>query len=155
MPLVDAPPTTRSPVGILLVEDNPDHAHLTIRALRDGHLTNEIFWVKNGEEALDFLYHRGAYGNGTPSPRPGLILLDIQLPKVDGYGVLRQIKSDDSLRSIPVVMLTTSELPDEVARSYQQGANSYVCKPVQFSAFVERVQAVQLYWTLVNVPTAA
>jgi len=136
--------------NILLVEDNPDHAELTLRALRDGNMLNEVFWVKDGEEALDFLYQRGRYANGAGVPRPGLVLLDIKLPKIDGHEVLRQIKIDEALRPIPVVMLTTSEREDEVAEAYRAGANSFVSKPVRFSDFVQKVKSVQLYWVLTN-----
>lgn len=137
-------------VTILLVEDNPDHADLTLRALREGNLLNELFWVKNGEEALDFLHRRGPYGNGASAPRPGLVLLDIKLPKVDGLEVLRRIKGDQELRSIPVVMLTTSEEDHEVTESYKTGANSFVSKPVRFSEFVEKIKALKLYWVVTN-----
>lgn len=143
------------PVAILLVEDNSDHAELTLRALRDGNVVNEVFWVKDGEEALDFLYRRGRWGNGTRAPKPGLVLLDIKLPKLDGHGVLRHIKGDPELRTIPVVMLTTSTREDEVAESYHAGANSFVSKPVQFVEFVEKVRTVKLYWVLTNVPAEA
>ena len=137
-------------VTILLVEDNPDHAELTLRALREGNLLNELFWVKNGEEALDFLHRRGPYGNGASAPRPGLVLLDIKLPKVDGLEVLRRIKGDAELRSIPVVMLTTSEEDHEVTESYKTGANSFVSKPVRFADFVEKIKALKLYWVVTN-----
>jgi two-component system response regulator len=137
-------------VDVLLVEDNPDHAELTLKALKDGNVLNEIVWVKDGEEALDFLYHRGRYADATKAPRPGLILLDLRLPKVDGHEVLRQIKSDEDLRSIPVVMLTTSEREDEICQSYEAGANSFVSKPVRFGDFVERVTSLKLYWVLTN-----
>jgi CheY-like chemotaxis protein len=137
-------------VKVLLVEDNPDHAELTLKALKDGNVLNEITWVKDGEEALDYLYHRGRYADATKAPRPGLILLDLLLPKVDGHEVLRQIKGDEDLRSIPVVMLTTSEREDEIFKSYKAGANSFVSKPVRFADFVERVRSVKLYWVLTN-----
>jgi two-component system response regulator len=137
-------------VTILLVEDNPDHAMLTMRALKDGNLLNQVCWVKDGAEALDFLYHRGQYADVAQAPRPGLILLDIKLPKVDGHEVLRQIKSDASLRLIPTVMLTTSSQEDEVSHCYAAGANSYVSKPVRFGDFVEKIKAVKLYWTLTS-----
>lgn len=137
-------------VTILLVEDNPDHAELTLRALREGNLLNELFWVKSGEEALDFLQRRGPYGNGASAPRPGLVLLDIKLPKVDGLEVLRRIKGDAELRSIPVVMLTTSEEDHEVTESYKTGANSFVSKPVRFADFVEKIKALKLYWVVTN-----
>ena len=137
-------------IDVLLVEDNPDHAELTLKALKDGNVLNEIVWVKDGEEALDFLYHRGRYADATKAPRPGLILLDLRLPKVDGHEVLRQIKGDEDLRSIPVVMLTTSEREDEICQSYKAGANSFVSKPVRFADFVERVRSLKLYWVLTN-----
>ena len=123
-------------VTILLVEDNPDHAMLTMRALKDGNLLNKVFWVKDGAEALDFLYHRGPYADVTKAPRPGLILLDIKLPKMDGHEVLGQIKRDADLRAIPTVMLTTSSQDDEVRHCYAAGANSYVSKPVRFVDFL-------------------
>lgn len=113
-------------------------------------MLNKVFWVKDGAEALDFLFHRGPYKDVAKAPRPGLILLDIKLPKVDGHEVLGQIKSDDSLRSIPTVMLTTSSQEDEVSQCYAKGANSYVSKPVRFGDFVEKVKAVKLYWTLTS-----
>lgn len=135
---------------ILLVEDNPDHAELTLRALGTSHLLNQVFWVKDGVEALDFLYHRGQYADGAGAPDPALILLDIKLPRLDGHEVLRQIKRDDRLRSIPVVMLTTSDRGDEVKECYRAGANSFVTKPLRFAEFVEKVRAVKLYWMLTN-----
>ena len=138
-------------IDVLLVEDNPDHAELTLKALRDGNVLNEIAWVKDGEEALDFLYHRGRYADAIKAPRPGLILLDLRLPKVDGHEVLRQIKGDEDLRSIPVVMLTPSEREDEICQSYRAGANSFVSKPVRFADFVERVRSLKLYWVLTNI----
>jgi CheY-like chemotaxis protein len=144
-------PRQRREVNVLLVEDNPDHAELTLKALKDGNLLNEIFWVKDGEEALDFLYRRGRYADATAAPRPELVLLDIRLPKVDGHEVLRTIKSDPELRAVPVVMMTTSEREDEIEQSYRAGANSFVSKPVRFAEFVERVRSVKLYWVLTNI----
>jgi two-component system response regulator len=138
------------PIDLLLVEDNADHAALTTRALKDGNVLNEIFWVKDGQEALDFLDRRGPYADGARAPRPGLVLLDIRLPKLDGHEVLRQIKSDPALRVIPVVMLTTSERDDEITACYAAGANSYVAKPVKFTEFVETIKSVKLYWVMVN-----
>jgi two-component system, response regulator len=140
----------RREVNVLLVEDNPDHAELSLRALEDGNLLNKIFWVKDGEEALDFLYRRGRHADATRTPRPELVLLDIHLPKVDGHEVLRRIKADEGLRSIPVVMMTTSEREDEICQSYRAGANSFVSKPVRFADFVDRVKNVKLYWVLTN-----
>jgi two-component system response regulator len=140
----------RRPIDILLVEDNADHATLTMRALRDGNMLNEIFWVKDGQEAVDFLDRAGRYAAPAPAPRPGLILLDIRLPKLDGHEVLRHIKSDPMLRSIPVVMLTTSERDDEINTCYEAGVNSYVSKPVKFAEFVQTIKSLKLYWIMVN-----
>jgi CheY-like chemotaxis protein len=142
----------RRDVNILLVEDNPDHAELTLKALENGNLETRVFWVKDGEEALDFLQHRRRWVDPAATPRPGLILLDIHLPKVDGHEVLRQIKSDEALRSIPVVMLTTSDRDEEVTAAYRAGANSFVTKPVRFAEYVERIKAVKLYWMQTNRP---
>ncbi len=140
------------PISILLVEDNQDHAELTMMALKRGKLRNEIFWVKDGEAALHYLFRQGIYSNGADAPRPGLILLDIRLPKVDGLEILRQVKADGELSSIPVVMLTTSDRGEEVAEAYRLGANSYITKPVRFAEFIEKVEAVELYWMLTNTP---
>ena len=140
----------RRPIDILLVEDNADHAALTMRALRDGNMLNEIFWMKDGQEAVDFLDRAGRYAVPAQPPRPGLILLDIRLPKLDGHEVLRHIKSDPVLRSIPVVMLTTSERDDEINACYEAGVNSYVSKPVKFADFVQTIKSLKLYWIMVN-----
>ena len=141
---------TRHAPPILLVEDNPDHAELTTKALQRGKLANRIHWVKDGEEALHYLFHEGAYSNGKSAPRPGLILLDIRLPKVDGFEVLRRVKADQGLCSVPVVMLTTSDRGEEVSEAYRLGANSYITKPVRFSEFIEKIEAVEIYWLLTN-----
>lgn len=138
-----------SAMPILLAEDNPDHAELTKKALRRANVGNEIIHVKDGAEALQFLFHEGPYA-GRENARPGLILLDLQMPKVDGLGVLRRIKEDPELRSIPTVMLTTIEEKAEMTKAYELGANSYVTKPVQFSEFVEKVKQVGMYWLCTN-----
>ncbi len=137
-------------IDILLVEDNPDHAMLTKRVLEDNKVANRVHVTKDGEDALDYMYCRGKYGNGTSAPRPGLILLDVKLPKVDGFEVLKQLKSDPEHSSIPVVMLTTSARDEEVARGYAEGANSYVTKPVRFDEFTETVKNIGLYWGLIS-----
>jgi len=142
---------TERAITVLLVEDNADHAELTLRAFRNGRMLNAVHWVKDGEEALDFLYRRGRYAPPADAPRPGLILLDVQLPKLDGYAVLRRVKGDESLRAIPLVMLTTSGDSVEIAASYAAGANGFVTKPVSFAEFVECVRTIQLYWVLTNV----
>jgi len=136
-------------VSILLVEDNQDHAELTLKALQNGN-SNRVFWVKDGEEALDYLQRKNRWAEATAAPRPGLILLDINLPKVSGHEVLRRIKADEMLRSIPVVMLTTSDRDEEVAATYRAGVNSFVTKPVKFSDFLERIKTVKGYWMATN-----
>lgn len=139
-------------VTILLLEDNPDHAELTMRALKGGGVLDDVIWVKDGAEALDFLERRGRH---SAAPRPGLILLDIRLPKVDGREVLRHIKADESLRTIPVVMLTTSAQSDDVNGCYAAGVNSFIIKPVSFRDFVEKIERVKLYWIHTNEPPHA
>jgi CheY-like chemotaxis protein len=136
--------------SILLVEDNQDHAELTLKALKNGQGEHTVVWVKDGEEALEYLQRRGRWADESKSPRPGLVLLDVNLPKVGGHEVLRRIKSDADLRSIPVVMLTTTDRAEEVAASYQAGVNSFVTKPVKFSDFVDRIKNVKGYWILTN-----
>jgi CheY-like chemotaxis protein len=135
---------------ILLVEDNEDHAELTLKALENGNLLNKVYWVKDGEEALDFLQHRKQYADLAEAPRPGLVLLDIKLPKIDGHEVLRRIKGDEDLKTIPIVMLSTSDRKEEVESCYRAGANGFVTKPVKFAAFVECIKAVKLYWMIAN-----
>jgi len=137
------------PMDILLVEDNPDHAELTRRALSKGGPHN-VTWVKDGQEALDFLRRQGPWASYDGAV-PSVILLDIGLPKVGGHDVLRTIKGDDRLRYIPVIMLTTSGDPDDVARCYDLGANSYVVKALNFSDFIARVKAIKDYWVNTNV----
>ena len=137
-------------IDILLVEDNPDHALLTRKVLEDYKVANKVYVVGNGVDALDYIYHRGKYNNGHNAPRPGLILLDAKLPKVDGFEVLKRLKSDPEYSSIPVVMLTTSARDDEVARGYAEGVNSYVTKPVRFDEFAEKVRNIGLYWGLIS-----
>ena len=137
-------------IDILLVEDNPDHVMLIKRVFEDYRLANKVYVAEDGAEALDFIYHRGKYSDGRNAPRPGLILLDIKLPKVDGFEVLRQLKTDQDYSSIPIVALTTSSRDEEVARGYAEGANSYVTKPVKFDEFADKVRNIGLYWALVN-----
>lgn len=141
----------KDPITILLVEDNPDHAELIINELKkDGGLINEIYLAKDGQEALDFLFHHGEYKDPEKAPRPGLILLDMKLPKVDGKEVLKQVKSTTELKKIPVVILTTSADEEDIARSYANGVNSYVTKPIKFAEFAKAVREIKLYWILTN-----
>jgi two-component system response regulator len=137
------------PMEILLVEDNLDHAELTRRALNKGG-SNNVVWVKDGQEAVDFLRREGAWAS-YKGAMPSVILLDIGLPKLNGHDVLRVIKRDESLRYIPVIMLTTSADADDVARCYSLGANSYVVKALSFGDFVARVKAIKDYWVNTNV----
>jgi CheY-like chemotaxis protein len=140
------------PVEILLVEDNPSDEELTIHALRSNHLANNIEVVRDGAEALDYIFHTGAFADRTVGDRPKVILLDVKLPKVDGLEVLRRIKSDHRTRSIPVVVLTSSHEERDVVDSYSLGVNSYIVKPVDFSQFAEVVRQLGLYWLLLNQP---
>jgi CheY-like chemotaxis protein len=142
-------PDELSSVEILLVEDMAADARLTLRALEQQNLANRVTWVKDGAEALDYIYCRGAYA-GRANHRPKLILLDLKLPKVDGIEVLRQIKADERTRSIPVVVLTSSAEETDIVRSYRLGVNSYIVKPVDFSRFSEVVASAGLYWMVVN-----
>lgn len=138
------------PVDILLVEDNEDHIELTLRALKNNNVMNEIYVVKDGQEALDFVYHQGKHEDTAKYPRPGLILLDIHLPKVNGFEVLETLKKDPDVKSIPIIMLTTSSMDEEIAKSYAGGANSYVTKPVDFGEFMKKIKNLKLYWTIIN-----
>jgi CheY-like chemotaxis protein len=134
-------------VDILLIEDNPDHVELIVKALRDNNVLSEVHVVTSGEQAIDFLYQRGEYANAAP---PGLILLDIKLPGMDGIELLRWIKTDPKLKRIPVVVLSTSEREKDIVGCYNSGANSYIIKPVDFGQFAKVVKEVKLYWMVVN-----
>lgn len=137
------------PVKILLVEDNVQDIEITQRAFTKGRVRNELTVVRDGEEAIDYLYHRGKYQDPTTSPRPGMILLDLNLPKVGGLEVLQQIKKDDQLKQIPVIVLTVSQREEDVVRSYDLGVNTYIQKPVEFDNFMRVVNAVHEYWILI------
>jgi two-component system response regulator len=136
-------------IEILLVEDNPEDAEMTMRALRKRNLANRLHWVKDGEEALDYLFGTGQYAGRTPSQPPKLVLLDIKMPKVDGIEVLRRIKASE-LKLLPVVVMTSSNEERDVVESYRLGVNSYIVKPVQFDAFMDTVAEIGLYWVLTN-----
>lgn len=136
---------------ILLVEDDPMDMELTLTALEEKNLANEVLVVHDGEEALDFLYSRGSFRMRMPG-NPVLILLDLKLPKVDGLEVLRQIKNDEHLRTIPVVMLTSSREEQDVVDSYKLGVNAYVVKPIDFQDFLSAVKEIGLFWAVINEP---
>ena len=137
-------------VEILIVEDNPNDAELTMRGLKKAKFLNKLYWVKDGQEALDFLYCAGAYVARDGDDHPKLILLDLKMPKVDGIEVLQRIKSDERLRVIPVVVMTSSNEQPDITESYRLGANGYVVKPVEFGAFAETVAKIGMYWMMVN-----
>ncbi len=137
---------------ILLVEDNFTDAELTMRALKRKNLANRLVWVKDGEEALDFIYAQGQFADRNPEDLPRLILLDLRMPKVDGLEVLKEIKAHEKTRKIPVVVLTSSQEDQDVVESYKLGVNSYVSKPVEFDDFLEAVSTLGLYWMLINKP---
>ena len=137
---------------ILLVEDNQDDADLALHALRRGQLANNIYVARDGEEALDFLFCRGAFNHRSFEHPPKLVLLDLKLPKVNGMEVLKLVKSDPRTKVIPVVIMTSSKEERDLAASYNLGANSYIQKPVDFEQFRETVKTVGLYWLVINQP---
>ena len=136
---------------ILLVEDDPMDMELTLTALEEKKLANEVLVVHDGEEALNYLYSRGSFRMRSPG-NPVLILLDLKLPKIDGLGVLRQVKSDEHLKTIPVVMLTSSREEKDIIEGYKLGVNAYVVKPIDFHDFVEAVKEIGLFWAIINEP---
>ena len=144
--------TDTEAVDILLVEDNPQDAELTVRALKKHNLANRLFAVEDGAEALDFVFCRGKYATRDNGHPPKVVLLDLKLPKVSGLEVLRALKQDEKTRLIPVVVVTSSREDPDIKTAYALGANSYVVKPVDFDAFAESVSSLGLYWLLVNQP---
>ena len=134
---------------ILLAEDNANDLELTLAALQQNHLANEVVSVRDGAEALDYLYKRGPFAD-RPGGAPALVLLDLKMPKVDGLEVLKQIKSDPHLNFVPVVMLTSSREESDLIRSYELGVNAYVVKPVDFSEFMDAVRQIGAFWAVVN-----
>lgn len=136
-------------VEILLVEDNALDAELTTRALKNGGLANKLLWVKDGQEALDFLFRDGVYA-GREDTVPRLVLLDLKMPKVDGMEVLKAVKANEKTRRIPVVVMTSSQEEKDVAQTYDMGVNSYVVKPVDFNALAELARQAGYYWLAIN-----
>ncbi|GJQ36078.1 MAG: two-component system response regulator [Anaerolineaceae bacterium] len=137
---------------ILLVEDNPDDEALTVRAFDKNKIANNLTVVRDGAEALDFLFCTGTYSGRDPRIMPEVILLDLKLPKVDGLEVLRRIRADERTRILPVVVLTSSKEEQDLIKSYSLGANSYIRKPVNFSQFVEAIHQLGMYWLVLNEP---
>jgi two-component system response regulator len=136
--------------SILLVEDNDDDVALTIRAFKKNNIKNRVVVMRDGVEALDYLFATGAHSGRDRSDRPQVILLDLKLPKLDGLEVLRRIRADESTRMLPIVVLTSSKEEQDLVASYQLGCNSYVRKPVDFDEFVEAARQLGLYWLLLN-----
>lgn len=134
------------PIVILLADDDADDRMFATEALEESRLANELYCVQDGEELMDYLYHRGKYSDPASAPRPGLILLDLNMPRKDGREALREIKADPALRMIPVVVLTTSQAEEDICRTYGLGVNSYITKPVTFEGLVEVMKALGKYW---------
>jgi CheY-like chemotaxis protein len=132
-------------ITILMADDDDDDRRLTREALLEGRLANDLRFVENGEELMEYLRHQGKFA-GADAPRPGLILLDLNMPRKDGRTVLKEIKSDPELRQIPVVVLTTSQADEDIFKSYDLGVNSYIVKPVTFDALVDILQTLEKYW---------
>ena len=136
---------------ILLAEDSPRDAELALDALAENHLANEVVHVRDGAEALDYLYRRGQFAD-RPNGQPAVVLLDLKMPRVDGLEVLREMKSDPGLKLIPVVVMTSSREEGDLLRSYELGVNAYVVKPVKFQEFVDAVRQVGSFWAVINEP---
>ncbi len=138
--------------AILLVEDNPDDVELTLRALKQYHVKNQINVVRDGVEALDYLFGTGAYADRDTTTMPAVVILDLKLPKVDGLEVLQRLRADERTKLVPIVILTSSKEEQDMVNSYKFGANSYVQKPVDFTQFIEAARQLGLYWLVINEP---
>ncbi len=138
-------------MNILLVEDNPDDVQIAKRAFKQANLSNQLYVVRDGQEAIDFLFHKGKYQAFVQAFRPELILLDINMPKINGIDVLKEIKNNNELRSIPVIMLTVSKRDEDITMSYNYGCNSFIQKPIDFDKFVEIVKWIGFYWGILNI----
>ncbi|MBN2172372.1 MAG: response regulator [Candidatus Krumholzibacteriota bacterium] len=138
------------PLRILLVEDEPAHAELVMRSFEDHEIPNRIYHVSDGEQALNFLFRRGEYADRNHCPRPDVILLDLRLPRIDGLEVLKEIKADDDVRHIPVVILTSSEAEMDIAKAYDYHVNSYLVKPIDFDKFTRMMETLSDYWLVWN-----
>lgn len=137
-------------VDILLVDDRPEDAELAIRGLKKYNVANKILWLKDGEEALEYLFAKGRYADRKMEDRPKVLLLDLKMPKVDGIEVLKEIRKDDRLKYIPVVVLTTSKEEQDIVNAYDLGVNAYLLKPVEFDNFAEVMRSLNLFWVLLN-----
>jgi CheY-like chemotaxis protein len=146
--------TVANGIEILLVEDNPRDVEMTLRALKKRNLANTVHVAKDGAEALDFLFAKGAYAARDPNHTPKVVLLDLKLPKISGLEVLKKIKADERTRTIPVVVLTSSQEEKDMVESYRLGVNSYIVKPVDFDKFIESIGQLGLYWLVINKPLA-
>lgn len=145
---------TKESITILLADDDPDDRFMAKDAFKEARLLNDLRFVENGEELIDYLHHRGKYADVKNSPRPGLILLDLNMPGKDGREALTEIKADPDLRRIPVVILTTSKAEEDVVRTYELGSNSYITKPVSFEGLVAIIKTMANYWLeIVQLPT--
>lgn len=136
----------RNPITIVLADDDADDREMTTEALEESRVANNLYCVEDGEELLDYLYHRGKYEDPKSSPRPGIILLDLNMPRKDGREALKEIKKDASLRQIPIVVLTTSQAEEDIYRSYDLGVNSFITKPVTFEGLANVMRALGKYW---------
>lgn len=143
---------TSKQVEIVLIEDNPHDAELALRALKTYNLANDLIWLKDGVEALDFIFAQGQYSDRSIENVPKIVLLDLKLPRVNGLEVLEKVKSDVRTKSIPVVVLTSSSEERDIVTSYNFGVNSYILKPVDFDKFINAVREIGLYWLLLNKP---
>ena len=149
-PLININAVNHDPIDILLVEDDEADVKITLKAFKDGKLKNNVYAVGNGIEALDFLHNRNQYQDEERFPRPDLILLDIQMPKLNGFDTLKRIKEDPQTDFIPVIMLTSSENEEDIIKSYRDGAVSYIQKPIAFKEFGRLVEGFNFYWQIVN-----
>ena len=137
---------------VLMAEDSEHDILATRRAWKKNNIANPLYVVQSGEECLDYLYQRGKYSEPGAAPRPGILLLDIKMPRIDGLTVLKQIRADEDLRRLPVIILTTSKVDEDRLRSYDLGVNAYIVKPVGFQNFTEAVKTINLFWELVELP---
>lgn len=145
-------PQAKEPIEILLVEDNPDDAMLTMMALEENHIVNNVIHLKDGAEALDYIFHQGAYVNHPVDSHPKVILLDLKMPKVNGIEVLRKIKADETKKKIPIIVFTSSDEDPDVKECYRLGVNSYVVKPMNFDQFKKAINEIGYYWAVLNHP---